>query len=119
MDHCLDLFLNYLTVERGLSRNTLEAYGRDLKGYLNFLESEGIASPQEVTPSRILYFLTNLQKKGLSPKSRARALVAMRMFHKFLLAEGLPKRTRQPELKPLRPFNPCRISYLPPRLISF
>ncbi|MBN2427054.1 MAG: site-specific tyrosine recombinase XerD [Deltaproteobacteria bacterium] len=89
MDRSLDLFLNYLTVERGLSRNTLEAYGRDLGGYLDFLENQGGASLQEVTPVRILYFLSYLQGRGLSPRSRARALVALRMFHKFLLAEGI------------------------------
>jgi len=91
MDRYLDLFLNFLTVERGLSRNTLDAYGRDLTGYLEFLESEGVASPEEVTPARILYFLAHLQKRGLSPRSRARALVALRMFHKFLLAEGFSR----------------------------
>ncbi len=89
MDRCLDLFLNYLTVERGLSRNTLDAYCRDLTRYLGFLDSEGITSLEEVTPSRVLHFLACLQKDGLSPRSRARALVALRMFHKFLLAEGI------------------------------
>ena len=36
-DHWLDRFLHYLAVEKGLSRNTLEAYARDLQGYLVFL----------------------------------------------------------------------------------
>ena len=89
MDCYLDLFINYLTVERGLSRNTLDAYSRDLTRYLAFLEKEGIGSPKEVTPSRVLHFLTYLQKEGLSPRSRARSLVALRMFHKFLLVEGI------------------------------
>lgn len=88
MDDTLDLFLNYLTVERGLSPNTLEAYSRDLTRYLSYLHKQGISSPREVTAAAILNFLAQLQKEGLSPRSRARSLVALRMFHKFLLAEG-------------------------------
>jgi integrase/recombinase XerD len=89
MDRSLDFFQHYLTVERGLSRNTLESYGRDLAGYIEFLQSEGVGSLHEVDSVRILSFLAFLQGKGLSPRSRARALVALRMFHKFLLAEGI------------------------------
>ena len=89
MEQLLDLFLNYLTVERGLSRNTLDAYGRDLARYLDFLETEGIAAPDAVGPAAVLRFLAALKADGLSPRSRARTLVALRMFHKFLLAEEL------------------------------
>jgi integrase/recombinase XerD len=87
MGQCLDLFLNYLVVERGLSRNTLDAYGRDLARYLDFLEQTGIAQFDEVTPPVVLRFLARLKEDGLSPRSRARVLVSLRMFHKFLLAE--------------------------------
>ena len=89
MEQLLDLFLNYLTVERGLARNTLDAYGRDLTRYLDFLEKEGITAPDAVGPATVLRFLGVLKGDGLSPRSRARTLVALRMFHKFLLAEGL------------------------------
>ena len=41
MNHYLDLFLNYLLVEKGLARNTLEAYSRDIGRYLNHLEADG------------------------------------------------------------------------------
>jgi len=80
--------MNYLLVERGLSANTLEAYGRDLSRYLTFLDDEGISGPDDVKGSSILLFLSKLKGEGLSPRSRARALVALRMFHKFLLSEG-------------------------------
>jgi integrase/recombinase XerD len=87
MEQYLDLFLNYLVVERGLSRNTLEAYGRDLSRYLDFLERERIDRFDAVTPSLVLRYLAHLKDAGLSPRSRARTLVSLRMFHKFLLAE--------------------------------
>ncbi len=89
MEQNLDLFLNFLTVEKGLSRNTLDGYGRDLARYLDFLEARGIADADEISPATILQFLAHLKQAGLSPRSRARALVALRTFHKFLLAEEL------------------------------
>jgi len=89
MNQYLDHFLNYLTVERGLSANTLDAYGRDLARYLDFIEKAGVARPDEIAPSLVLRFLGQLKEAGLSARSRARALVSLRMFHKFLLAEKL------------------------------
>ncbi len=88
MDHYLDIFLNYLNVERGLSANTLSAYSRDLNSYISFLvEKQGIDDPAAIGHSQILAYLGTLTKSGLSPRSRARNLSAMRMFHRFLLRE--------------------------------
>jgi integrase/recombinase XerD len=89
MEQYLDLFLNYLLVEKGLSLNTLDAYGRDLARYFDFLEKERVSYPDEISPLSVLRFLAHLKKGGLSPRSRARTLVSLRMFHKFLLAEGI------------------------------
>jgi len=89
MEQNVDLFLSYLSVERGLASNTLEAYGRDLARYADFLEREGVRQADGVTPPMVLRFLARLKEEGLSARSRARSLVAIRMFHKFLLAEGL------------------------------
>jgi integrase/recombinase XerD len=87
MNEYLDLFLHYLTVEKGLARNTLDAYGRDLSRYVEFLEKHGVATPDQVTPPLVLLFLASLKEEGLAPRSRARALVAMRTYHRFLLSE--------------------------------
>jgi integrase/recombinase XerD len=89
MNHLLDHFLNYLTVERGLSRNTLEAYGRDLARYLDHLERDGVSHPDEIAAAQVLRFLGRLKEEGLCARSRARSLVALRVFHRFLLAEKL------------------------------
>ena len=59
IDTSLDLFLNYLVVERGLSRNTLDAYGRDLSRYASFVNSAKISGPAAVTSSDVLSFLTH------------------------------------------------------------
>ncbi len=89
MDQYLDLFLNYLVVERGLSANTLDAYGRDLARYLDFLQKSGVDDVDRITPPLILRFLAELKQNSLSARSRARVLVSLRMFHRFLHAEGV------------------------------
>jgi integrase/recombinase XerD len=88
MNEYLDLFLNYLQVEKGLSRNTLDAYSRDMCGYLEALERRGVPDPAKARPTDISGHLVDLMGSGLSPRSRARALSTIRMFHKFLMIEG-------------------------------
>ncbi len=89
MDQYLDLFMNYLAVERGLARNTLDAYGRDLSRYLSWLQGTGVTEPEAITAPLILRFLAVRKEEGLAPRSRSRTLVAIRTFHKFLVAERL------------------------------
>jgi integrase/recombinase XerD len=88
MNQYLDLFINYLLVEKGLSGNTLEAYSRDIARYLNHLEKEGRDSFEQVTPVVVASFIAGLKDAGLSPRSRARSLSAIRMFHRFLIIEN-------------------------------
>lgn len=88
MDRYLDYFLNYLAVEKGLSLNTLEAYGRDLTGYLDYLSNSGISAPDDIRQKQVLQFLAARKTAGLSPRSRARTLSALRTFHRFLLNEN-------------------------------
>ena len=87
IDQYLDIFMNYLVVEKGLSRNTLEAYGRDLRCYLGYLEKAGIEGVDRISQSQVLGFLGALKEAGLSPRSRARALSSIRGLHRFLLSE--------------------------------
>lgn len=91
MNHYLDHYLNYLAVERGLANNTLDAYGRDLARYLDYLESQKIVALENISAAVVLRFLSHLKNAGLSPRSRARALAALRTFHKFLVREKITK----------------------------
>lgn len=84
----LDLFLAYLLVEKGLTKNSLAAYSRDIATYLNSLEKMGCTDLNQVRPTAVAGFLAELKASGLSPRSRARALSAIRMFHRFLLVEN-------------------------------
>ncbi|ABQ26562.1 site-specific tyrosine recombinase XerD [Geotalea uraniireducens] len=88
MNEYLDLFLNYLLVEKGLTKNTLEAYSRDLSVYLDFLAERKRTNPENVTALDVVEHVTRLKDSGLAPRSRARALSAIRMFHRFLLVEN-------------------------------
>ncbi|MDH4026698.1 MAG: tyrosine-type recombinase/integrase, partial [Desulfuromonadales bacterium] len=91
MNHYLDHYLNYLAVERGLANNTLDAYGRDLARYLDYLESQKIVALENISAAIVLRFLSHLKNAGLSPRSRARSLAALRTFHKFLVREKITK----------------------------
>ncbi|MEZ4599314.1 MAG: site-specific tyrosine recombinase XerD [Syntrophotaleaceae bacterium] len=102
----LDQFLNYLVVEKGLSANTLDAYGRDLSRYVGFLLDRGCGQAGEITSTSVLDFLGTLKQSGLSPRSRARTLVAIRNFHKFLLQEGLAERNPASQVTTPRSLTP-------------
>ncbi|HEY6839026.1 MAG TPA: site-specific tyrosine recombinase XerD [Geobacteraceae bacterium] len=89
MNHYLDLFIQYVLVEKGLTGNTVEAYSRDIGSYLDFIGREGCVEPKDVRPFHVAAFIARQKDAGLSPRSRARALSAIRMFHRFLLIENL------------------------------
>ncbi len=83
----LDLFIGYLRAERGLAGRTVEAYARDLAEYLRALKKTGVQAPDGISPTHVRRHLDALADRGLSARSRARHLAALRVFHRFLLAE--------------------------------
>ncbi|HTM23530.1 MAG TPA: site-specific tyrosine recombinase XerD [Kofleriaceae bacterium] len=86
-DAACDLFLGHLKVERNLSPNTLEAYGRDLARLGRFLERRGLRAVAQVGPEQLTDYLLDLADGDLSARSRARALVAIRGLFRFLAGE--------------------------------
>jgi integrase/recombinase XerD len=87
VDHHIDVFLNYILVEKGLSEKTLESYSRDLTRYASFLSTYDIKTISGDDTYLILKHLINLRDEGLSPRSRARHLVTIRSFYSFLYKE--------------------------------
>lgn len=79
----LDSFLDYLSIERGLAKNTLESYARDLQRYGVFLEQRGITDPAVISQTDVLDFFTALKEQAMGVRSRARLLAALRGFHQF------------------------------------
>jgi len=88
-DILADQYLNYLMIEKGLSDKTLESYGSDLIRYFDFLQNNAIQNIAEADATVILKHLIDLQKENLGAKSRARHLVALRGFYKFLVQEKI------------------------------
>jgi len=84
MHHLIDDYLNYLAVEKGASRNTIDGYSRDLARYAAFAGEEGIGG---IGTEGLISFLASLQKEGLAVNSVNRALAAVRGFYKYLLRE--------------------------------
>jgi integrase/recombinase XerD len=92
VEAALDLFIAYLRAERALSGNTVDAYCRDLQDYFRHLARGGIVDPGGVKREHVFEHLEALARRGLSSRSRARHLSAMRTFHRFLCAEGVAAR---------------------------
>ncbi|MBI1977860.1 MAG: site-specific tyrosine recombinase XerD [Candidatus Omnitrophica bacterium] len=81
-------FINYLSVERGLALNSLLAYEADLNKYVAFLTQKKIKDFGEVTRNHITQFLFHEKARKQEPASIARALVAVKILHRFLVKEG-------------------------------
>lgn len=89
MDPLISGFLDHLSVERGLSANTLAAYRRDLARYEDHLRRARPQGIKGATRKDVMDFLLRERDRGLSPVSVARELVAVRMLHRYLAAEGV------------------------------
>lgn len=81
-------WLDHLRVEKGSSHNTLMSYERDLRRYREFLAARGIGDAAAVSEADVTDFLASLRESGLATSSAARALIAVRGLHRFLLLEG-------------------------------
>ena len=87
LDQLTDQFVNYLVVEKGLSRNTVAAYSKDLMLYLESLRANGISHISDADMAYVLKHMIDLREAGLGPRSRARHLVTLRGFYRFLVRE--------------------------------
>ncbi len=89
-ENALDLYLGHLRVERNLADNTLMAYGRDLAAFTAWLAGQNVAGWEAVERRHLMAYLLELAApKRLSPRSRARAISAIRAFFRFLEEEKL------------------------------
>lgn len=81
----IDNFINYILIEKGLSKNTALAYRTDLKTYLNFLENKKI-NYETITHLEITDFLWHLKTSKFKPRSIYRMIESIRQFYKFLIS---------------------------------
>lgn len=89
LDQIADRFINYLVVEKGLSKNTVAAYSKDLILYLEFLRSKDISNIADADTALVLNHMIDLRNSGLGPRSRARHIVTLRGFYRFLVQEKI------------------------------
>ena len=83
-DSAIDLFLDHIKIERGLSRNTVLAYGSDLAA---FRDHSGLEDAGDVQQTTILAYLVALAKQRVALRTQARRLVSLRRFFRYLRAE--------------------------------
>jgi len=112
MDQRLDQFLHYLVVEKGLSRNTIEAYGLGLTRFLDYLRGRKIQDLREVGKFDVQGFVLVLKKMNLKTKSIVRNLAAIRSFFRFLIQEGIL------EANPLENLESPKVARTLPEILS-
>jgi integrase/recombinase XerD len=112
MNQLLDQFLHYLVVEKGLSRNTIEAYSHGLNRFLDHLRKKGIREWAKVSKFEVRAFLLFLKRQGLSTKTVVRNLVAIRTFFKFLIQEGFL------EVNPVEELESPKVAKTLPKILS-
>jgi len=91
IDVLIDQYLNYLLIEKGLSKATLNSYSQDLIRYQELLHKNGVDRLSDTDTSLILKHLISLRNSGLGARSRARLLVSIRGIYRFAVQEKLLK----------------------------
>jgi integrase/recombinase XerD len=95
VDGAVERYLDYLTVERGLARNTLAAYRADLARYARWLAAASVTDPAAADEDLLVAYLGALRAgstpagRPYQPSSVARSLASVRGFHRFLVRERL------------------------------
>ena len=89
LDQAIDLFLQYVKIERNLSPNTVESYGRDLGKFRAFCAGRGVDALDQVQSQTVLEFLIHLSTNKMSVRTQARNLVALRGLFKHMRRERI------------------------------
>jgi integrase/recombinase XerD len=88
MTEQLQMFIHYLTVEKGLSKNTLVSYKRDLLPFLKFLENSEIKVLRDVNRQHIMTYLLGLKEEGKATSTISRCMASIRAFFQYLLRDS-------------------------------
>jgi integrase/recombinase XerD len=91
VDSAVDGFITSMRLERGLAKNTVAAYARDLARFSAYLEKAGPSDFADIDRVHVTGYLGLLEKEGLGARSRARALVSIRRLLAFAASEDLIK----------------------------
>ena len=102
LERAVDSYLRHVSIERGLSENTLGAYRRDLAGYVAWLAGRGIDDSDAVTPALVAEFVADRASAQPQPaaSSIARLQSSVRGLHRFLAREGIEAEDPSARLRP-------------------
>jgi integrase/recombinase XerD len=89
MHYLLEMYINYLAAVRGSSENTRAAYYQDLESYLTFCQGQQITEASAITEQHVVGYRAWLRGQGLSERSIARHVSAVKGFHRYLYDEGI------------------------------
>lgn len=87
-DALLDAFLAYLTVEKGLTLRTVDIYSHDLHRFCHYLSTQEVSDLREAGSRHLVGFLSTLREHGISTRTQARVLSALRGLYRFLQREN-------------------------------
>jgi len=90
-EEVLQVFLEFLSVEKGLSLNTIQSYAHDLVKLFQFLRKERI-SWMKADEEGLVRFIHHQSRAGLSPRSMARLISSIKSFYNFLVLDGMIKK---------------------------
>lgn len=100
----IEAYIRHLTIERGMAKNTLAAYSRDLRRYEEYLVALGVSAPGDITKQQVSAFGEQLVTKfGLKATSVARVLSGVRGLHRFWLMEQVTDNDVSATIKPPNP----------------
>ncbi len=112
IDEAISEYMLYLRIERGLAKNSLAAYERDMSRYLEHLKGASKSTPADVTDEDVSSFQQLLFKEGAAPSTVRRRMSAVKGFHKFCLSEGYC------QLDPTKPVRSPKMPDVLPDVIS-
>jgi integrase/recombinase XerD len=110
----LSSFLAYIGTEKGLSKNTIEAYGRDLRFFLTFINKEKKKNSLEmISHEDIISYISSIKSKDYAGASLSRMFISIKVFFRFMKKEGAIDKdvTQFLELPKIWQLIPCVMSY--------
>ncbi len=87
--HYLSIFLAYIGTEKGLSKNTQEAYSRDIGFFLSFIEKNKKVSIDKIKQEDIISYISFIKNKGYASSSLSRIFISLKVFFRFLKKENI------------------------------
>jgi integrase/recombinase XerD len=88
MEGYVDQFINYLAVDRGLAKNTLESYGRDLRQFQTYLQNGKFEDIKDSSRTTIVDYLNTLKSQGKAVSTISRNIAALKSFYQYLVKEN-------------------------------